>query len=170
MRKSLSGASISLVVLLTTACPTNESTAPDPNALTTAEVAVQGHYTLSSVDGSELPSSAGTYPAGNVTCRRFIDGGFLDLAKGPNFQLSVSWRILCPSGVNTTSTSTGIQSINGTWIYDGSSIALTRTGGSQIVVSDQALASGVLSAHVQLETNPTGAAFGYPLLSMRFSR
>jgi len=163
-------ASIGLALLLNTACPKTDSTAPDPNALTAPELAVQGQYTLSSVNGAALPTAAGTYPAGNVTCSRFIDGGFLNLATGPHFSLSVSWRILCPSGVNTTSTTTGVQSINGTWVYDGSSITLTRTDGSPIVVSNQALANGVFSALVQLETNPAGAANGYPLLTMRFSK
>lgn len=144
--------------------------APATASVTAAESAVVGQYNLVTANGATVPAGAGSYPINNVTCNRFVDGGFLRLGGQLDYNLSVSWRIVCPSGVSTTSTSSGSQISNGTWTYDGNQLALTRAGGSAMSVANLEISGGVVSADVQLETIPPDAAFKYPVLTMRFQR
>ncbi|MBI3567067.1 MAG: hypothetical protein HY084_02535 [Gemmatimonadetes bacterium] len=161
---------VGLSAAFLTACPSGDTTAPKDTPLPTVESAEVGQYNLQSANGAAVPASAGSYPIGNVTCNRFIDGGFLTLDGKLSFQLSVSWRIVCPSGVNTTSTYSGIQASNGTWTYDGTRLTLSRQGGSAIGISNISAAGAAVTADLQLETEPPGSAFAFPLLTMRFQR
>ena len=153
-----------------TACPSSDSTAPQDTPLTTVEAAEVGQYVLQSANGAAVPATAGSYPINGSTCNRFIDSGFLNLDVKHGYILSVSWRIVCPSGVSTTSTSSGSQSSDGTWTYDGSQLSLSRPNGSAIGISNVSAAGAVVTADIQLETEPPGGANAFPRLAMRFQR
>ena len=154
---------------LLTGC-SGAATSPNASPVTAAESAVVAQYTLVTANGVTVPAGAGSYPINNVTCNRFVDAGFLRLGGQLDYTLSVSWRIVCPSGVTSTSTSSGLQISNGTWTYDGNQLALTRTSGSAIGLANLGISGGIVSADVQLETFPPDAAYKYPLLAMRFQR
>ncbi len=171
MRKLLTTAALLAAPLLCTACPASDSTAPGTGSgangtqATAAQAAIEGQYNLQAVSGAATPTGVGSYVIGGLTCDRFIDGGFLNLGAGFNFQLSVSYRIVCPP-----TTTTGVQYTTGTWSYDGTTLGLTRTSGSVIGISTPSIGGGLFTANLQLETNPPGAPTAYPLLLMKFQK
>ncbi len=122
------------------------STNPDtPSATVTAAA---GTYALVQGNGQAPPIGTGNTD-GN--CARFIDSGSLALNVAGAYTFTLVMHAVCPSPGGGTNTVTNTPLENGTWSVNGSSLTLTRSGGSVLNESNTTLAGGAVTTTVQFD-------------------